>query len=192
MYGFVKNSTIYSNPPKRLCMHQKYFPFSFASLRIYHTSLVFPWLKQIRSTSLRETEHRLPADQNRGGRNAGRFTLPVKNTSSDEKVLKRRERLHAVSLTRDGRSLWCNRGVHCATLIPFGRIVSSESHLRWGPIHSLAITFACRLPTRRVWMALRGEPDLPFHSRSTRNVSQCQSWLKELFFELHVWYTLEA
>lgn len=126
------------------------------------------------------------------GRNAGRFALPVKNTSSDEKVLKRRERLHAASLTRDGRSLWCNRGVHCATLIPFGRIVSSESHLRWGPIHSLAITFACRLPTRRVWMTLRGEPDLPFHSRSTRNVSQCQSWLKELFFELHVWYTFVA
>lgn len=41
MYAFVKNSTIYSNPPKRLCMHRQYFPFSFASLRIYHTSLVF-------------------------------------------------------------------------------------------------------------------------------------------------------
>lgn len=88
------------------------------------------------------------------------------------------ERLHAPSSTRDGRSLWCNSGVHSATLIPFGGIVSRESHLSWGRIHSLAITFACRFSTRGVWIALWGEPGLTFYSQSTRNVSQCQKLTK--------------
>lgn len=85
----------------------------------------------------------------------------------------RGECFHAASLTRVGISLWCNSGAHCATLIPFGGIVSRELHL----IHPLAITFTCQLPSRRVWIASWGEADLPFNSQSRCNVSNVD-WKK--------------
>lgn len=85
----------------------------------------------------------------------------------------RGECFHAPSLTGAGISLWCNSGAHCATLIPFGGIVSRELHL----IHPLAITFTCQLPSRRVWIASWGEADLPFSSQSRCNVSNVD-WKK--------------
>lgn len=146
--------------------------FSICKSRNFACNPSFPRPKQITTISF-ATDGTL-SPRRCGSWGGGRWTFHLPGKKHDLRwVGLRGECFHAPGLTRVGISLWCNSGAHCATLIPFGGIVSRELHL----IHPLAITFTCQLPSRRVRIASWGEADLPFNSQSRRNVSNVD-WKK--------------
>lgn len=151
-----------------------FFFFICKSRNFAYNPSFSPNQNKSQSFLLRQTAHCLPVDVDRGEKHRT-FHLPGgKKKEHDLRwVGLRGECFHAPTLTRVGISLWCNSGTHCATLIPFGGIVSRELHL----IHPLAITFTCQLPSRRAWIASWGEAGLPFNSQSRCNVSNVD-WKK--------------